>query len=827
MRNIFTAVILLVASFCTAQPSKPNSAEIHQQIRKLNFLGSVLYVAAHPDDENTRLISYLVNSVNARTAYLSLTRGDGGQNLIGTELRELLGVIRTQELIEARKIDGGQQMFSRANDFGYSKTPEETLRIWNREQVLSDMVLAIRKFRPDIIINRFDHRTSGTTHGHHTASARLSLEAMKLAADSRQFSEHIDQWPAWQPQRAFFNTSFWFYGGRDKFEKADKSHLYRVPIGEYFPALGLSNPEIAALSRSRHQSQGFGSTGTRGAEWEYLEHIAGSGPQTGENIFEGIDTTWGRVKGGKEIGKLLAQVEKDFDFTNPAASIPALLQAYRLIQKLEDPHWRSVKSAEAANIIASCAGLFLEAVADVPDATPGSTIKVSIEAINRSAVPVTLQSAVIFPGDKEMTKNVTLKENQLLTASDTLSIAPGSAYTQPYWLSNPYSEGMYSVPDPAMVNRAEAPREIRARFTVAIDNTPIEFWREVIHKYNDDVRGEVYEPFDIVPEVSISPIEKVHIFTNNARTIEVRIKAGKSSVSGTVSPKVPQGWKVTPQSHAFDLHTRGQEIVVQFEAFPPKTASEAVVGFEANVEGKTLGFEQVDIRYGHISKQMVLRPSGTKVVNLDIRTGGEKIAYIMGAGDQVPESLRQMGYQVQVIAPSQISRESLAAFDVIMLGIRAYNTVKELTARQQLLLELVHEGKTMIVQYNTLGELVTDRFSPYRLKISRDRVTEEDAQVRFLAPGHRVLNYPNKITASDFKGWKQELGLYFPSEWDKAFTPVLSANDTGENPKNGGLLVAKYGKGHYIYTGLSFFRELPEGVPGAFRLMANLISVGK
>ncbi|HEX8269868.1 MAG TPA: PIG-L family deacetylase, partial [Flavobacterium sp.] len=362
------------------QPKKPNAVEIFNQIQKLNFLGSVLYIAAHPDDENTRLISYMANEKKARTGYLSLTRGDGGQNLVGTELRELLGVIRTQELIEARKIDGGEQFFTRANDFGYSKVPDETLKIWNRDQVLSDMVYIIRKFRPDVIVNRFDARTPGTTHGHHTSSAMLSLEAFDKTADASFLPQHLEAVGTWQPSRLFYNTSWWFYGGKEKFEKADKSALYTIDTGVYFPAIGKSNQEIAALSRSSHRSQGFGTTGNRGREPEYLELIKGVPPIDRTNIFEGIDTSWNRVKGGAAIGKLLSKVSSDFDFNHPAASIPDLLKAFSLIQSLDDRHWKDLKSDEIKNIIAACAGLYLEASADSQQATPGSTIRINVEA---------------------------------------------------------------------------------------------------------------------------------------------------------------------------------------------------------------------------------------------------------------------------------------------------------------------------------------------------------------------------------------------------------------------------------------------------------------
>ena len=388
-------LFLIGLNVAAQQPAKPNSVAIYNQIQKLNFLGTVLYIAAHPDDENTRLISYLANEKKARTAYLSLTRGDGGQNLVGSELRELLGLIRTQELIEARKIDGGEQLFSRANDFGYSKTPDETLQIWDKDQVLSDVVWAIRKFQPDVIINRFDHRSPGTTHGHHTASAMLSVEAFDKANDPSVFPEQLKLTALWQPKRLFFNTSWWFYGSKEKFEKADKSNLSQLQTGVYYPAVGKSNQEIAALSRSRHQSQGFGSTGTRGEELEYLEFLKGTSLQDKTNIFEGIDTTWNRVRNGKPIGEILSNVQKNFDYNNPSASIPELVKAYDLIQKLSNVHWKVIKSEEIKATIAACAGLYLEAVANTQEAIGGATLGLKVEVINRSNIEMVLKSIAL------------------------------------------------------------------------------------------------------------------------------------------------------------------------------------------------------------------------------------------------------------------------------------------------------------------------------------------------------------------------------------------------------------------------------------------------
>ena len=824
--------IILLFLFCFAQislgqqPVKPNAAAIYNQIEKLNFLGSVLYIAAHPDDENTRLISYLSNEKMARTGYLSLTRGDGGQNLIGPELREQLGVIRTQELLEARKIDGGEQFFSRANDFGYSKNPEETLQIWDKNQVLSDVVWAIRKFQPDVIINRFDHRSPGTTHGHHTASALLSVESFDLANDATAFSSQLKWVKPWQPKRQFFNTSWWFYGSKEKFDAADKTNLSSLQIGVYYPSLGKSNQEIAALSRSCHQSQGFGSTGSRGEEMEYLEFLKGSALNDKNNIFEGIDTTWNRVKGGAAIGELIQRTLKEYDFKNPALSISNLVKAYSMIQLLEDQHWKIIKIEELKKVIAACSGLYLEGVAENQTAIPNRTLNVKIEAINRSGNSLVLKNIISMPEGKNTSFNSELKNNISLNTTLSIQLPDTVNYTNPYWLNEKGTVGMYRVDNQQNIGIPDIIREVKLVFNIEINGITIPFERNVIYKYNDPTKGEIYNPLDIVPEITISIIDKVSLFNSGkSKTIGVKIKAGKEGENGILKLDLPSNWKVNPNEIAFALSKKGEEQILNFEVFPPKNADEITVKAIAIVNGKSFDKEQININYEHISKQQILRNSEAKFIKLDIKTGKEKIAYIMGAGDEVPKSLIQMGYEVTEINPSEISKEKLANYDVLITGIRAYNTVKELKFKQEILLDFVKEGKTMIVQYNTTDELVTKNIAPFSIKISKDRVTEENAEVRFLAPEHPVLNYPNKITSKDFEGWKQEQGLYYPSEWDLAFTPILSSNDKGETPKNGALLIAKFGNGHYIYTGLSFFRELPEGVSGAYRLISNLISL--
>ena len=830
MRQLFTLLFLLFLSQISfsQQPQKSNSVEIFNQIQKLNFLGSVLYLAAHPDDENTRLISYLSNGKKAQTAYLSLTRGDGGQNLIGPELRELLGVIRTQELIEARKIDGGQQLFSRANDFGYSKNPEETLEIWDKNQVLSDVVWAIRKFQPDVIINRFDHRSPGTTHGHHTASAMLGFEAFDKVNDATVFPEQLKLVQTWQPKRLFFNTSWWFYGSKEKFDKADKSNLTQFQMGVYYQSLGKSNQEIAALSRSRHQSQGFGSTGTRGDEDEYLEFLKGDMPKDKTDIFDGIDTSWNRIKDGKAIGEILSLVEKRFDFKNPSASIPELVKAYQLIQKLDENHWKNIKTEEIKKIINSCAGLYLEAVAENQEATLGSVVKLKLEVINRSNIKMLWKTYETFPSSSVSFLEIPLENNKNNSKNIELTISENINFTDPYWLRDKGTVGMYRVDDQKNIGVPDVIRQTKVTFLIAINGVTIPFERNVVYKMNDDVKGEVYQPFDIVPIATSSIAEKVYIFNNGkSKIVNVKIKAGKDNLTGNAKLEAPNNWLVSPKEIPFRLVRKGEEQTVSFTVLPSKEASEVYLKSIINIDNKTFDKEQININYNHIYKQIVLKQAEAKAIKLDIKTNNEKIAYIMGAGDEVPKSLAQMGYQVTIIKPEEISAEKLIEFDVVMTGIRAYNVLQALAFKQSILFDFVKNGKTMIVQYNTLDDLVTKDLAPFPLKISRDRVTEENAKITFFVPEHHILNIPNKISTKDFEGWKQEQGLYYPNEFDAAFTPILSASDKGETPKKGALLVAKYGKGNYIYTGLSFFRELPEGVAGAYRLLANMIAIGK
>lgn len=828
MRKLFSLLFcFFLLNLHAQEPEKLNASEIFQKIKKLNFLGSVLYIGAHPDDENTRLISYFSNEKHARTAYLSLTRGDGGQNLIGPELREQLGLIRTQELLAAREIDGGEQFFTRANDFGYSKTPEETLKIWDKEKVLSDVVWIIRNFKPDVIINRFDHRTPGSTHGHHTSSALLSLEAFDAAANPNKFPDQLNYTNTHQPKRAYFNTSPWFYGGEEAFEEASKDRFISFDTGVYFPLLGLSNPEISSLSRSQHQSQGFGSTGSRGKQMEYLEPIKGDTIRS-QDVFEGIDTSWNKLEGGAEIAKILQQVEENYSFTNPAASLPQLLEAYKLIKKLPNEHWRELKTKEIKNIIYASTGLFLEAVASQPSATPKDSVTINLEAINRSDFPVTLSSIELSPNNSKIQPEAELKNNENWQNKIALKVPEKTSYTTPYWLEEESKNGMYIVKNRELIGLPETPGLTKAVFKLTFKDVSLNFEKPIVYKYNDAVFGETYQPFEIIPKISLAFEEDVIIFENEeSKKVLVKLISGKPNIQGEVNLTAGENWKIKPENHKFQLQQKGSSVTVTFEVTPPKEQEETFIIPSATINGEEFSEKLISIDYKHIPKQNLVVPAKLKVARLEIEKKGDLVGYIEGAGDVVPESLQQIGYRVNKLNVASISQASLQKYDAVVLGIRALNTVEALKYKQQALFDYVKNGGNLIVQYNTNRGLVIENISPFPLELSRDRVTDETAEVRFLAEDHPILNFPNKITEKDFENWVQERGLYFPDSWSEDFTPILSMNDKNETPKNGSLMVAKYGEGYFIYTGLSFFRQFPVGVAGAYRLFANMISIGK
>ncbi len=829
LKYLITAILLGYCSLSYAQaPAKPTAIDIYNKIEKLNFLGTALYFAAHPDDENTRIISYLSNELDARTGYLSLTRGDGGQNLIGTGIREELGLIRTHELLGARSIDGGEQFFTRANDFGFSKHPDETLAIWNKEEVMHDIIKVIRTFKPDIVINRFDHNSAGRTHGHHTSSAMLSVEAFDLAADEEAYAERLGKLEPWKIRRTFFNTSWWFYGSREKFAEADKSKMLSVDVGVYYPDRGLSNTEIASLSRSMHKSQGFGSTGTRGSSMEFLELIKGDLPVDKENLFDGINTTWTRVSGGAPIKDRLDKLINEFNYQDPASHLNELTEIYGLINAVEDDHWRKLKAEECKAIIKDITGLYLEATVSDPILHRGGTYTIDVEAINRSSADITLSSMTI--GDSTYTTNRPLSPNTEEQLTGTVSISTDHLYSTPYWLRESGTEGMYQVSRSDLISRPENPAVIPVQYILSINNVIIPMSGEVVHKYNDPVHGEVYEPIAVLPAASVAFSDPVYVFGDRTpKSIRVNVTNYQDSLNGKLSLSHSPSWIVTPESIDVQLRGKGAQESFVFQVKGPYLQESSEMGILLSDESGNLITDQevVTIDHDHIPKQYIIKDANASFERVRVEKKGDLIAYVQGAGDEIPQCLRQIGYIVEELAVEDINSKNLALYDAVVIGIRAYNTKKDLFLKKEVLNEYMTNGGTVVVQYNTNRGVKGDDIAPYPLRLSRDRVTDETAKVSYVDADHEVLNYPNKITNRDFNDWVQERGLYFPDEWDARYASPLACNDPGETMKKGSLLIAPVGEGHFVYTGLSWFRQLPAGVPGAYRLFANILSIGK
>ncbi|MEP0986597.1 PIG-L family deacetylase [Ekhidna sp.] len=812
-------LIALAISTSAQNVKKYQPGEIRQNLEKLNVLGSVLYVAAHPDDENTRLIAYYANEELMRTAYLSATRGDGGQNLIGPEIREELGLIRTQELLAARRTDGGQQFFSRANDFGYSKNPDETFTIWDREKVLADFVWTFRKFRPDIIITRFD--SDGRSHGHHTASAILAREAFKLSGDENAYPEQLAYVEPWQPKKIFWNTGWWWFRNGEM----DTTQLNKINAGKYSPLLGESYSEIAARSRSMHKSQGFGSSGTRGSQIEYLKQW--DGVEAGSPFGE-IDTSWERVKGSKEVVFFINKAIESYDERLPWKIVAPLMGARKALDKVEDEFWREIKQKEIDELIVSACGLYMALKSNQSSYTIGDSISIAMEIVNRSEMKMTLDQVKFSAWSNPIQLNTPLLNNKPFISEMNFVVPGGMGYSHPYWLKETGELGMYNVNDQELIGKPENDPVISGVVTLNLEGEKIELELPVVFKRTDPVDGEVTEPITLGPPVMVNISAGVLVFGDTkSKSVDVRIIAGKTNCNGAVSLNAPEGWKISPSTYEFNLSLKGEEQIFKFEITPPSNSSEGYVVAEAQVGNKTYAQGLSVIDYDHIPKQTLYPDAKVKVVKLDLKREGNLIGYIEGAGDAIPENLAQIGYEVTKLGKDDITTANLKKYDAVILGIRAFNTVDWLSYKNRDLFDYVKQGGNLIIQYNTSHRLVTQEIAPYNLKLSRDRVAVEGAPVEIIAFDHPVMNTPNRITDKDFDGWVQERGLYFPNEWSEEFTPILKSNDPGESPKNGGLLVARYGEGYYVYSGYSWFRELPAGVPGAYRIFVNLISLGK
>ncbi|RYY20637.1 MAG: PIG-L family deacetylase [Chitinophagaceae bacterium] len=820
---LFTAFFQLAV---TGQaPPTVNSADIYLQLKKLKVLGAVLYVAAHPDDENTRLLAYMAKERLYRTGYLSLTRGDGGQNLIGNEQGIDLGLIRTQELLSARRIDGAEQFFSRAYDFGFSKTTAEALRVWDKEKILSDAVWIIRKFQPDVIITRFPP-DSRAGHGHHSGSAVIAAEAFRAAGDPSRFPEQLKLGvKPWKAKRIVWN-SFLGAGSGDS--------VVRLDVGAYNPLLGKSYGEIAALSRSQHKSQGFGVAGSRGEQMENFLHTDGTLAR--QDLFDGVDVSWKRVKGGESFNQQIDELISTFSFTDPSRSVAGLVKLYRSLESVSDTYWKSRKLGEVKSLIESCSGIWLEASSNAPFAVQGDSLRLQVTVNNRLGADASLAEIIIDSLTDKLSKK--LDKNVNTTINKMVAIRPSRPLSQPYWLENKMNEGSFVVNDQQKIGLPENEASLRVSFRIVFHGLPLVFEKPVRYKFTDPVKGEIYQPLNIIPAVSVTTDPAILVFKKSEpKTADflVRVHANRNfqNYTATVANKM-HSHNSTVNDSAFSL-SKGLWKDYHFRVDNSMLGNLEQDSLLAKIElrnGKDVykpELSLVSIQYDHIPDIHYHVQDNARALNLDLKTVGERIGYIEGAGDKVPQALQQMGYDVVLLKEHDITLSVLQQFDAVIAGVRAYNVHSYLSERNYELMEYVKQGGNLIVQYNTnsfAGPLGT-RIGPYPFTISRNRVTDQNAQVKFLLPEHDVLNFPNKITARDFEGWIQERGLYFADQPDPHYQMPLGMADPDESEQKGSLIITDYGKGKFVYTGLAFFRELPAGVPGAYRLIANIIALSK
>ena len=820
--------ILLIYFVKAQSPPAYTSADIYLQLEKLNVLGSVLYVAAHPDDENTRLLAWLSKERLYRSGYLSITRGDGGQNLIGDEQGIDLGLIRTQELLSARRIDGAEQFFTRAYDFGFSKTTSEAFEIWNKEKILSDVVWIIRKFRPDIIITRFPEDTRAG-HGHHSGSAVLAHEAFKAASDPNRFPEQLKKGvQPWQAKRIIWNT---FNFGNTN---TTNENQLKMDVGSYNPILGKSYGEIAAEGRSQHKSQGFGVPASRGAQFEYFTPVEGGPAKT--DIMDEVITTWAKIPGADKISAMVENIVGAYSLSNPALSVPSLVALQKALLQLPDGYWKNKKLEEVQLLTEQCSGLWLEASANSEYAVQGDSVRISVSINNRSVASIHINK-IIGEGIDTML-NQELGRNKNYNFTKPVFVPTQKPITQPYWLEQKMSEGSFNVEEQSFIGMPQNKPSFIIDFELVIEGQPFRISRPVQYKFTDPVRGELYQPLVVVPPVAVSTEPGIVIFRKNEEqkaAVVLKVTAHRNFNKYRIMVSKRMGTENSTQTDTSFSIAKGlnKEYIFSIDNKLVKgREQEYIQAFTelSNEKEEVAAYLNItSIKYDHIPPIHYFYQDAIKVLNIDLKTAGKKIGYIEGAGDKVMIALQQMGYDVTALKEKDITPVYLKQFDAVLTGVRAYNVHEFMAAKYEILMNYVKEGGNLIVQYSTNNFIsnVRSKIGPYPFNISRSRVTDEKATVNILLPDHPLFNFPNKITTADFEGWIQERSIYNAEQMDSSYVTPLSMADPGEKPSNGSLIISKYGKGNFVYTGLVFFRQLPAGVAGAYRLMANLIALPK
>lgn len=830
-KKVITVFILGFFTVFSAQQVRPSkSSEIYRDLKTLKNLPKVLYLAAHPDDENTGLLSWLINDQNVETGYLSLTRGDGGQNLLGTEQGAALGLIRTHELLEARKLDGAQQFFTRAIDFGFSKNTTDTFKQWDEDSIIADVVWVIRKFRPDVIICRFPP-TAAAGHGQHAASAVVAEKAFKLAGNKNAFSNQLKYVNVWQPKRILWNT-FRFGGVNTTAE-----NQLKVTVGQYDAQLGMGYGELAGLSRSLHKSQGAGTQSVAGIKTEYFSHVSG-GPAK-ETLFDGIVKTW-TSQGNADIDQSLDTIISAFNFNNPDLSLPALIALRKKVMTLKDSDMKKDKIKSLDHIILSCAGFMGEVVTNQAEAVAGENHNFRLNLISRAENPVVLENVQWLNQSESFNRK--LSKDSLITIQHEIQIPADALLTEPYWLAKSATNAAtFSVPNDTLVGLPEAESPLNVLLGLKIGSEKFQVKLPLSFKKLDPVRGDVVEALRIVPALELKFTQPLYLVKENEDlhlSLNFKVNSNKQFNNGKVN-LMYNG----EQLGSADLNSiTGKDFTIDYVIPKAKLASikSNQLQLDANFisDEVTYNKKQVLIQYPHLPSLQYFTPATVAVMKGDIQAKVKKVGYIQGAGDFIPEFLHIAGIQVDVLKDEDFygnldnsvgngSQNKLSQYDAIVLGVRANNTEKKLGRWMPFLWSYVKAGGNLVMQYNTNQDTTVDQLGMYNFSIANKRVTEENAEVKFLNPNHKLLNFPNKITADDFKGWVQERGAYFPAQWDSAYEPLFEMHDTNEEPLQGSTLYAKYGKGNFIYTPLSFFRQLPAGNVGAARLFLNFLSAQK
>ena len=849
LTTISCGIFLSATGFGQIRPGYDRGVSgLGQMLKRLNTSASVLMIGAHPDDEDTALLSYLARGESARTAYLSLTRGDGGQNILGTELGESLGVIRTEELIQARKLDGAEQYFTRAYDYGFSKTLAEAKEKWDEKIILCDAVRVIREFRPLVVVSQF----SGTPtdgHGQHQYAGYISPLAVKAAADASQCKSSGDAWEV----RKFYL----------RHRGAGEPRL-RINTGRYDSILGRSYFEIAMEARSQHRSQEQGVVELRGEQTSSLNLAGSEAKETG--IFDGLDTSVaGFAKNSKntekpvidalaKIADAASKASREFDYRNPEKILPHFVNGYAEVVGANVATTGSAsraffdrKAGEFAAAIKLAAGIQIDALTDRETVVPGDSFPVTVKVFfgakgvakkisAKVAAPESWTVANLEPPKETPNQGFFRRETGDFASYFNIGVPAEAALTQPYWLDEPRDGDLFRWREDDKQRSLPFHREMPfALVEVEVLGVVVTFSQAVEYRYADDTRGEIRRFIDVVPMASVELDQPLLIVPTSDKPQTRKLVMSVTNLSnkalnGTVALNITseKAWAYGASSRTFDLKKIGEKSTVDFDVTIPaktKPGSYSITG-QAMI-GDGLGSTTMDtIAYPHMQTHRIYRRAVTNVKVLDLKVAPVKIGYVSGSGDRVPEAIRQMGLAIELLSEKQLASGNLSMFDVIVVGIRASEVRPDFAADNQRLLEFVRGGGTLIVQYQR-PVYSQQGLMPYPAQITNARVTDENASIRMLLPEHPLMNFPNKITDADFIGWVQERNLYNFSTMDEKYIGLLESHDAGEPENKGGLVIADVGKGKYVYASYSFFRQLPAGVGGAYRLFANILSLPK